>query len=114
MPILSEPRIVTVGTALTTLLEYDGGEFIGIQIENGATAFNDFVIQAKIGSTSSWVTIPYGNNIGTPGVAYSAQTLTSLGSNTSAILIVSGEYFDAIRCLASVASGTSVVRVFYR
>ena len=114
MPILSEPRIVTVGTAFTTLLEYDGGEFIGIQIENGATAFSAFQLQAKIGNTPNWVTILIGNNSTSLGIAYSAQTLTSLGSNTSAILIVNGEYFDAIRCQASVASGTSVVRVFYR
>jgi hypothetical protein len=116
MPLPEQGAVTTVTTSLTTLITLDSyePEIIGFQIENGATALNACVLEARVSSdTNNWVELPISTSASAPWPAFSTTDLTSLTSSAKAILAVAGQHWYQVRLRASVASSTSNVTVYF-
>ena len=109
-------KTTTVGTSLTTLLEFTvtGAEYLGFQIENGSgAALNAFIVQARVSINSdNWVTIPISTDAASPWPFYSTTTLAALTTDAQAVLAGVGRHWAQVRLQASVASGSTDVTVY--
>ena len=108
---------VTVGTTLTTLVEFNGAkEYFGVKVVNGGTAFNAFEFQVKMTEIDAepWTSIPISTDFSSPWPVSSTVDLTTLTSSATGILLAAGKHWVKARIQASVASGSSDVDVYAR
>lgn len=106
---------VTVGTTLTTLVEFNGAkEYLGVKIVNGDTAFDAFEFQVKMTDIDGepWTSIAISTDFSSPWPVSSTVDLTTLTSSATGILLAVGKHWTKARVQASVASGTSDVDVY--
>ena len=111
----------TVNTTLSAIATIDDGyaESVGFELSNGSGAALDALeVQVRVTVDAPWETVASAANDFTEAPAgnfpvWASRDPTTLPVNTNVVIAVVGRHWQSVQLLASVASGSTEVEVYF-